>query len=182
MIKVMHVITTLGPAGAENMLCRVVSAMDSRRFENEIVSLTGILDLAGRMRAIGVPVRTLKMNTTLPNPLSVMRLARWMRESKPDVVHTWMYHANLVGSLAARLAGNIPVLWAVHNSALDPRIDSRRTIFVNRACALLSQKSPKRIVFCSEASLGIHRNLGYAAEKLEVILGDGRHPDDGLGH
>ncbi len=43
MIKVMHVITTLGPAGAETMLCRVASGMDSTRFENEIVSLTGIL-------------------------------------------------------------------------------------------------------------------------------------------
>lgn len=169
MIKVMHIITTLGPAGAENMLCRMVSAMDGARFENEIVSLTGILDLAHRMQAIGVRVRTLNMKTGVPNPLLVMRLARWIRESKPDVIHTWMYHANLVGSLAARLAGNVPVVWAVHNSALDPRIDSRRTIFVNRACAWMSQKSPARVVFCSEASLGIHKDLGYAAEKLEVI-------------
>ena len=42
MIKVMHVITTLGPAGAETMLCRLASAMDDTRFENEIVSLTGV--------------------------------------------------------------------------------------------------------------------------------------------
>ncbi len=41
MIKVMHVITTLGPAGAETMLCRIASRMDGTRFENEVVSLTG---------------------------------------------------------------------------------------------------------------------------------------------
>jgi len=40
-----------------------------------------------------------------------MRLARWIRESKPDVIHTWMYHANLVGALAARLAHDVPVVW-----------------------------------------------------------------------
>src|SRR5690349_1204656 len=108
MIKVMHVITTLGPAGAETMLCRLASAMDGTRFENEIVSLTGVLDLADRMQAIGVRVRTLDMKKALPNPLRVMRLAQWIRESKPDVIHTWMYHANFVGALAARLAGGVP--------------------------------------------------------------------------
>src|SRR5712664_2370215 len=162
MIKVMHVITTLGPAGAETMLCLVASGMDSTRFENEVVSLTGVLDLAERMQAIGVRVRTLGMQKTLPNPLLVMRLAQWICESKPQVVHTWMYHANLVGALAARLAGHVPVVWGIHHSALDPRVDKRRTMFVNRACAVLSRKFAARVVCCSAASLRVHRNLNYA--------------------
>ncbi len=107
MIKVMHVITTLGPAGAETMLCRIASAMDAMRFENDVVSLTDILDQAEKMQAIGVRVRSLGMKTRMPNPLLGMRLARWIRESKPDVVHTWMYHANFVGAFAARLAGRL---------------------------------------------------------------------------
>lgn len=169
MIKVMHIITTLGPAGAENMLCRIVSGMDRTRFENEIVSLTGILDLAERMHSIGVRVRTLGMKNGTPNPLLVMRLARWIRESKPDVIHTWMYHANLMGTLAARLAGDARVVWGIHHNVFDPRVDKRRTMLVNRACAVLSRKFADRIVFCSEASLRTHKKLSYASTKLEVI-------------
>ena len=169
MIKVMHVITTLGPAGAETMLSRVASGMDGRRFRNEIVSLTDILDLAERIEGMGVRVRTLGMKTSLPNPLLVLRLAQWIRESKPDVIHTWMYHANLVGALAARLAHDVPVVWAIHHNALDPRVDKRRTMLVNRACAFLSRKFPAHIVCCSEASLRIHKKLSYDAEKLEVV-------------
>src|SRR5260370_4655758 len=169
MIKSMHIITTLGPAGAETMLCRIASGMDNSRFENEVVSLTAILDLAEPMQQSGVRVRTLGMRTRVPNPLLVMRLARWIRESKPDVIHTWMYHANLVGALAARLAGNVPVVWGIHHSALDPRVDKRRTMLVNRPCAVLSRKFAARVVCCSEASLRVHRNLRYAAEKMEVI-------------
>ncbi len=169
MIKVMHVITTLGPAGAETMLCRVAAGMDGTRFENEVVSLTGVLDLAERMQEIGVRVRTLGMKKSVPNPLLVMRLAQWIRELKPDVIQTWMYHANLVGALAARLAGDVPVVWGIHHNALDPRVDKRRTILINRICAFLSRKFPARIVCCSEASLRVHKRLGYAAEKLEVI-------------
>ncbi len=169
MTKVMHIITTLGPAGAEIMLSNIISGMDRTRFENEVVSLTGILDLAEKMRGIGAGVRTLNMKRSAPNPLLVMRLAQWIRESKPDVIHTWMYHANLVGVLAARLAGNVPVVWGIHHSTLDPRVDKRRTLLVNRICAFLSRRFPARIVCCSEASLRIHKNLRYAAEKMEVI-------------
>jgi glycosyltransferase involved in cell wall biosynthesis len=169
MIKVMHVITTLGPAGAENMLCRIVSGMDGVRFENEVVSLTGILDLAQRIQTLGVRVRTLSMKRGVPNPMLVIRLAQWIRESKPDVIHTWMYHANLIGTLAARLAGSVPVVWGIHHNAFDPRVDKRRTMLVNRACAFLSRKFAARIIFCSEASLRTHKKLSYAAEKLEVI-------------
>jgi glycosyltransferase involved in cell wall biosynthesis len=165
----MHVITTLGPGGAENMLCGIASGMDSSKFQNEVVSLTGILDLADRMQGLGVRVRTLRMNAALPNPLLVVRLAQWMKQSKADVIQTWMYHANLAGALAARLAGGLPVVWGIHHSTLDPRVDKRRTVLVNRACAFLSRGFSARIVCCSEASLRIHKELAYAAEKLEVI-------------
>lgn len=169
MTRILHVITTMGPAGAETMLCRIAAGMDTSRFENEIVSLTGILDLARKMHGIGVNVRTLGMKKSIPNPLLVMRLARWIRESKPDVIHTWMYHANLVGALAARVAGNVPVVWSIHHNSLDANVDKRRTLLVNRACSLLSKRLSARIVCCSEASLRLHRSLGYASEKLEVI-------------
>jgi len=122
MIKVMHVITTLGPTGRRNHALRIASGMDGTRFENEIVSLTGVLDLAESMEAIGVRVRTLGMNRCA-NPLRVMRLARWIRESKPDIIQTWMYHANLVGALAARPAGD--VLWlGIHHTVLDLALTS----------------------------------------------------------
>jgi len=169
MIKVMHVITAFGPAGAETMLSRVASGMDGSRFENEVVSLTGILDLAEGLRAVGVRVRTLNMKKRVPNPLLVMLLAKWIRKSKPDVIHTWMYHANLVGTLAARLAGNVPLVWGIHHTTLEPRVHKRRTMLVNHACAYLSRKFPARIVCCSEESLRVHEKLGYAHEKLEVI-------------
>lgn len=167
--KVMHVITTLGPAGAETMLFRIASGMDTLRFENEVVSLTNTLDLADKVKNAGAGVRTLSMKKAYPNPLLVLRLARWIREYKPDVIHTWMYHANLVGTLAARLAGGVPVVWGIHHSPPDPRLDRHRTRLVNRTCALLSRRFPARIVCCSESAVRVHENLGYAPEKLEVI-------------
>src|SRR5687768_2534600 len=107
MIKVAHVITDLNPGGAELLLYRMISAMDSARFENEVISLTDLAGLTDKLEATGVRVRALGMRRSVPDPLPVMRLFQWIRRSKPQVVHTWMYHANLIGGLAARLAGDI---------------------------------------------------------------------------
>jgi len=98
-----------------------------------------------------------------------MRLAQWIRESKPDVIHTWMLYANLVGALAARVL--VMYLWfgesttAPWTGALTNVAPCSSTVRV----AFLSRKLPARIVCCSEASLRLHKKLGYATELLEVI-------------
>jgi glycosyltransferase involved in cell wall biosynthesis len=169
MIKVMHIITDLSPGGAETMLYRVLSRMDTARFENEVISLTDLGSLAGKIQAASVPVRALGMRRGIPNPFPVMRLRQWIRESKPQIVQTWMYHANLIGGVAARLAGDIPVVWGIHHANLDPQENKLRTIWTAKSCARMSRWLPRRIVSCSQAGLLSHTELGYAANNMEVI-------------
>jgi len=168
-IKVAHVITDLSPGGAELFLCRVLSAMDAGRFENEVISLTDLGSVAEKIRATGVRVRALGMKPGVPNPFAAMRLLKWFRESKPHVVQTWMYHANLVGGLAARLAGDIPVVWGIHQADLDPRWNKPLTLWTARSCARLSAWLPRSIVFVSEAARQLHARFGYAARRMSVI-------------
>jgi hypothetical protein len=53
------------------------------------------------------------------NPLiQIIEIQRIVRISKPDVVITWLYKADLIGGIASRLAGNFPVIWSARNSAL----------------------------------------------------------------
>jgi glycosyltransferase involved in cell wall biosynthesis len=80
-----------------------------------------------------------------------------------------MYHANLVGGLAARLAGVGAVFWGIHNAMLDPRGSSRGTRLVSRISALVSTRVPRRIVSCSRRAASIHVAQGYAASKWVVI-------------
>jgi glycosyltransferase involved in cell wall biosynthesis len=169
-IKVAHIITDLSPGGAEFLLYRIVSAMDSTRFENEVISLTDLDGLTGKLRAAGVQVRALGMpRSQVPNPLLVMRLFQWIRQSKAQVVHTWMYHANLVGGLVARLAGDTPVVWGIHQADLDPQWNKPLTLWTAKSCARLSRWLPRRIVFVSRASLQLHARFGYTARQMEVI-------------
>lgn len=168
MIKVVHIITGLEADGAETVLYTVASRMDRSRFESEVISLIEPGPMAAHLESAGIRVRSLGMKRGSANPLQVLRLARWIKQSQPNLVQTWMYHADLLGGIAARLAGK-PVVWGIHHSNLEPAQNKRLTIWTARICEVLSPWVPKRIVCCSEASRITHTEFGYDDEKMEVI-------------
>ncbi len=170
MIRVTHIIAGLSPDGAEKMLHRLIAGMDSRQFENEVISLTDLGPMAQQIDACGVRVRALGMKRGSANPFRLLRLAAWLRKSQPHVVQTWMYHADLIGGLSARLAGFSGVVWNIRHSELHPETDKRSTLWTGRACARLSRRLPRRIVCCSETSRKFHVNMGYASDRMQVIL------------
>jgi glycosyltransferase involved in cell wall biosynthesis len=169
MIKVTHIISNLDGGGAETMLYRLLCRMDAARFENEVISLTDLGTLAGKIRLAGVPVRALGMKRGIPNPFPVVRLLEWIRTSKPQIVQTWMYHANLAGGLAARFAGEIPVVWGIHQANLDPQLNKPLTIWTAKGCARMSRWLPSCVLFVSQSALLLHTRLGYAARRMAVI-------------
>lgn len=169
MIKVVHIITGLSVGGAENMLFKLVSRMDRTEFDPEVISLSGIGPVGEKMLQAGIAVRALNMRPSLPNPALILKLSQWIRETRPQVVQTWLHHADLLGGIATRRAGRIPLAWNIRHSSLDPATIKRQTILIGQACARLSHSLPQRIVCCSEAGLIEHTHLGYAADKLLVI-------------
>jgi glycosyltransferase involved in cell wall biosynthesis len=167
-IKVAHVITGLDADGAETVLHQITSRMDRSQFQNEVICMIEPGPMAARLEASGVPVRSLGMQRGSANPFQVLRLARWIRNARPNVVQTWMYHADLLGGVAARIAGK-PVVWGIHHTSLEPGQNKRLTIWTARMCSWLSGWLPKRIVCCSEASRVAHAQFGYADRKMEVV-------------
>jgi len=176
-VLVTHIITDITTGGAEIMLLKLLSHIDRERFASRVISLTNGGPIGERLEGLGIPVQALGMNNPLfvgmrpgfPDPGAVLRLAGWLRGNPPDLVQTWMYHADLVGGIAARLAGRAPVIWGIRNSNLDVLHSRRSTRWTMKVCALLSKKIPARIVSCSETARRIHVNLGYAADRMLVI-------------
>jgi len=168
MLHVSHVITGLGVGGAEMMLVKLLNGIDPKRFRSHVISLSSDLALAAGVRDLGIPVDVLDVAPTAMSVLpAVLRTRRLLREAKPDLVQTWLYHADLVGGMAARWLG-IPVVWNVQTSTVDPAGISRRTIRVVKLCAMSSRFLPDTIVSCSRAAVDIHRALGYR-DKFRVI-------------
>jgi glycosyltransferase involved in cell wall biosynthesis len=151
------------------MLCKLLSMLNRERYSSEVISLTDIGEAGGKIRALGVPITALGACRGMPDPRILFRLVRILRRNSPAIVQTWMYHADLIGGLAAKLAGGIPAIWGIRASNLDSRINGRSVVMTAKLCARLSSFIPQFIVCCSEAGKRVHRLMGYRSEKLRVI-------------
>lgn len=168
-MKVLFVITGLSVGGAENMLLKLLLALDRNKFSPLVVSLIEVGDVGLRIQSSGIPVIALGMKRGSFNPLVILRLTRVIRKFRPRLVHTWMYHSDLLGGIAARLAGVHQVIWCIRHSDLSRAKNKRSTLWVIKACALLSRLVPIRIISCSHRAKLIHARVGYREEKMHVI-------------
>lgn len=168
-MNIVFVITNLNIGGAETMLYKLLKHIDRNRFKPSVISLVGLGEIGPQIKALGIPVFVLGLNSRLPSPIIIFRLYCLIRRLNPDIVHTWMYHADLLGGIAARLAGCKRIIWGIRHSNLSFSKNKFSTLLVVRLCAFLSRYIPSRILSCSEFAKDIHISIGYSADKFHVI-------------
>lgn len=168
-MKVIHIITGLSAGGAETMLYRLLASMDARSVESEVICLNEGGPMEAKIKGLGVDVLTLGMPRKGFNPVKFARLVRHLRDRQPDVVQTWMYHGDLLGGTAARMAGRKAVVWNIRHGNLQPGVNKRLTLWTARLCGYLSRFIPVRIICNSEASVRIHERFGYVGDRFIVI-------------
>lgn len=168
-MKIFHVIIALEIGGAELALMRLVeSDVNNKYIQHCVISLTTLGKVGKRLQSQGVAVHVLGLRGPMGIPFVVWKLICLLRRERPNIVQTWMYHADLIGGIAARLAGIKTVIWNIRNT-LIPQGRWSQSQLVVRLCAKLSHWIPSRIVCCAVAARSIHCVMGYAAEKMIVI-------------
>jgi glycosyltransferase involved in cell wall biosynthesis len=167
-IRIVHIITGLSTGGAEMSLYRLLSGL-SPEYLPYVISLTTIGEVGKRVQELGIPVEPLGMKGNIIDPFLLVRLTRKLKVLKPDLVHTWMYHSDLVGGLAARIAGAHALVWAIRNSNLDGDKTKWTTRAVVRICAFLSRRMPDKIISCSHTARDIHVAVGYDDSRFVII-------------
>lgn len=169
-LKVLHIITGLGGGGAEMMLLKLLAQFhDDGEPEGEVLCLSGGGPVEAPIAALNVSVTNLGMSPGLGAFLKYPRLKGAIAAAQPDIVQTWMYHANLMGSLALGWRSNPPLVWGLRQSNLDRARGKKRTILVAHAGAWLSRRVTDRIVCVSGSVRDVHVAMGYDAAKSIVI-------------
>jgi glycosyltransferase involved in cell wall biosynthesis len=178
-LRILHVITGLEGGGAETSLYRLLAQIGAG-FSSQVVSLTTDRPMGDRIRELGIPVTALGLRPGLPDPRLLSGVRKALRRFHPHLVQTWMYHADLVGGLAAKME-HVPVVWNIRHTAgrmSDFKPATRLVVALN---ARLSHTLPVGVICNSTAGLQSHVNLGYAAEKMVIIPNgfelDIFHPD-----
>lgn len=167
-MRVMHVITGLSTGGAETMLLKLLSAA-SGSMEHVVVSLGEEGTIGPRIAALGVPVHCLGLRRNAPNPFRALSILPLARRIGPQLIQGWMYHGNLMASMAAlALRHKPPVLWNIRQTVYDLRRERWPTAKFIRLGARLSSR-PAAIIYNSQTSATQHESLGYGAEKRVII-------------
>lgn len=142
--------------------------MDEARFTNTVVSMIETGAVADRIRALGVQVLSLGMKRKWPDLRGLTGLLRLLREDRPDILQTWLYHSDLLGLLAGKIGGVPRILWNVRCANMDMTRYGRLTTMVVALTAKLS-RYPDSIIFNSYAGKQYHLGIGYGPKRWEVI-------------
>jgi glycosyltransferase involved in cell wall biosynthesis len=99
----LHLIPTLGHGGAEHQLVLAVTSLPGR-FESVVVRLGGAGPLAKRLREAGIQAIDLGFEPRfVETPRMVQAVVRVIDNVRPDLVHTSLFEADVVGAIAGRL-------------------------------------------------------------------------------
>lgn len=167
-MKVLHIITSLNQGGAENALYSLITN-DNNLTKSFVISLIDSSIYADKLTAHGIEVHSLGFPRGQLTLKGIIKLSKLIRKINPDIVQTWMYHADLIGGIIARFLGYKNIVWGIVHFNLNPKLMSFSTYYIIKLCALLSGVIPQKIICCSFRAAQVHYKFGYSEGKITTI-------------
>ena len=166
-MRILHIITGLSSGGAESCLYSLIS--NDIQNDHTVISLGGLDFYGPKLQQLGVKVLPLGYKGNITALLSLLVLIKLIRTEKPDVVQTWLYHADLLGGLAASICRVSRIVWNIRMTNPWSKTYGRSLRLVVGICALLSRCVPHKIIVCAESAARTHSAHGYREQLLSVV-------------
>jgi glycosyltransferase involved in cell wall biosynthesis len=107
--RILLLSTSLGMGGADRQILHLARALLSHRYEVRLVSMTPLVEMGQQAVAEGLPITSLDMQPGRPDWRAVQRLIALLRDWRPHLLTSFMYHANILGRVAGKWAG-VPIV------------------------------------------------------------------------
>lgn len=117
-IKIVYIITTLLRGGAERLLVDLAANINRNKFDVSVISLIRGGPLAEILEDQGIEVAVFSKKTKLGLGL-LWQVYKYLKNKKPQIVHTHLFGADAWGRLAAILAGVPVIISTEHNINLS---------------------------------------------------------------
>tara|TARA_Y100001970_G_C14171213_1_gene824287 strand:- start:539 stop:1678 length:1140 start_codon:yes stop_codon:yes gene_type:complete len=164
-MKILHIITGLGDGGAELTLYKICKYDKSNK--HIVISLKDKGKYFSLLNKLGIEVYCLNMNFF--SIYKLFFLIKKINILKPNIVQTWLVHADFLGGIAARLAGIKNIVWNVRYSNIEIKKSKLSTILIIRILSRLSYIIPLSIIIVSKRAKKIYEKKGYDKKKLKFI-------------
>jgi len=109
-IHIMHLTTDSAIGGTEKMIVEIASSLSKNHFQSTVVTLKPGGCLEQLCKKKGVKYISVKMKSKLDFP-AVLRLFKLIKNSNVDILHTYLFHANILGRVIGRLC-KVPAIFS----------------------------------------------------------------------
>jgi glycosyltransferase involved in cell wall biosynthesis len=166
MIKILHIISSLNDGGAEGVMTKL-AINKNREFKHFVIALKDGGKYQSILESNGVKVNVFKIHSISSAIKNLPKLILCINTISPNIVQTWMYHADVIGGSLAKILGIKVVVWNVRSGELHPTQKLSTKVFI-RVSSLMSKFIPVSIISCSNRAIQIHKNIGYS-DKFQLI-------------
>jgi len=143
--------------------------MVGRRHEVYVVTFYADGAYEAELRAGGVSVLCLHKRSRWDLLSFTRRIVSTIRRLRPDVVHSYMPGANILGAIARPFLGGIPLVWGIRASNVDASLYSDWIVSASLRCEALLSHGVDRIIANSHAGKRVAVAAGFPAARICVI-------------
>ncbi|MFQ5628468.1 MAG: glycosyltransferase [bacterium] len=165
-LNILQVVDGFRMGGAEGKLCELIELLDKSKFQSYIANVGPTGPLEEKFNALNVPIFSCQRQSRF-DIKPIRQLVHIMKERKIDIVQTTLFWADMVGSIAARLA-KVPVVlsWETVTHEGDPyHAQLQRRLGYQLAMRL----TDKVIAVSHEIKESLMRRRGLSPDRIEVI-------------
>jgi glycosyltransferase involved in cell wall biosynthesis len=163
-VNIIHIIPGMKMGGAEKALLRLI--INSPKCNHHVLSLTR----GGAMHEVflknNISVKVFDFDKSFF--LSFRGVISFMLDQKPDVVQTWLYSANIIGGIAAKISRVDNIIWGLRGTGIPQSFFSLHMIMIIFG-AFLSYFIPNKIVSNAKSVMDFHIKNGYKKSNHVVI-------------
>ncbi len=142
-IRILHLTTDSRIGGTERNIIFLATSLNKERFENIVVALMAGGSLIDELTRLNVEAYCVGMKSKF-DIMAIKRLYSIIKKSRVDILHTYLFHANLLGRLIGKLSG-VPVI-----ISSEECLDLERGRFANLSNKITSRFC-NRIVVVSDS-------------------------------
>ena len=165
MKRIVHIITGLGNGGAEMMLYKLLKYSDKNKYDFQVISMMNEGIMGEKIKNLNIPVYTLNMKRGIPSFKAILKTIKICKNA--DIIQTWMYHADLLGFIIAKILKK-RIIWGIRRSNLEKDKNKKSTLLIAKINAFLS-KWVDLVISCSIVAKENHIKYGYTLQNIKVI-------------
>ncbi len=161
-IQIVHLTTDSAIGGTERMISDIAFALDKKRFESTVVTLIGGGELENVCMERNISYKSLNMRSKL-DLLAVIRLFFLLKRMNIDILHTYLFHANILGRIIGKIL-SVPVVVSGQRN-----VDVWRKWYHNFLDKLTYRLSDKIISNSKAGKDFLVESVGLKPDNIDVI-------------